>query len=258
MLLRHDVDNPYNIFDKRCIMRKINIYLNYISLKYDIFSSLLRVLDLTYLSHLWFLLDLESKYNARATFFFRTVTIPTRSIKRRLVLDGHEIAYHSDRNYSFSTFLDDLKLIERKVRVKIVGFTKHGYSCVRDGGPWIESKFISYGIKANLKYLAQGEGHSNWILPRKVNGKLWLFGHHITLKKSDITSILDYLQRQPLPMILVHPEDLFISDEETEKFEELLSRFRGVSIREVIDILNKLIEEDPNAKHALWCSNSSA
>ncbi|RLE74741.1 MAG: hypothetical protein DRJ56_06895, partial [Thermoprotei archaeon] len=112
------------------------------------------------------------------------------------------------------------------------------HSPVRSGGPWDESRFVEYGVRAGLKYLAQGEGHPDWELPRVVGG-LVVFGHHVTLRRCRIEDVRAYVRSRRLPLILVHPEDISAPGER-EKFEEVLSMGRAVSVAEVLRALGAI------------------
>lgn len=239
VILRHDVDNIYGIY-RPGKKAKIIKALNYGSLALLTLTPKLRYIIPYYEEHILELLDLEKAYGAQATYFFRTITIPQPKLLNTLKTRGHEIAYHSDRNKNFHEWYRDLKYIEKTLHVKIKGFTKHGHSIIRDGGPWNEEKFIEYAVKAKLKYLAQGENHEEWEIPHKIK-EIWVFGHHITLKKTSVNHVKKYLNRC-LPMILVHPEDIFIPGEK-RKLEYILSHRKGVPVIKVIELLEKITSE---------------
>jgi len=225
IILRHDVDNIWSIY-KRGIKGKIAKVLNYSFLLLS--PTDIREFIPNYLHTVLELIDLEKDYGATSTFFFRVCTTPTRYILSEILRLGCEVGYHSDRNRCFREFYEDLLALQRMTRVRILGFTKHGYSPVRSGGPWNELKFVEYGIKAKLRYLAQGEGHPEWEYPKVVKG-LILFGHHITLKKCSRKQAREYIKRREVPLILVHPEDLSIPGVK-ESFEEVLTMGRCVSV----------------------------
>ena len=229
IILRHDVDNIWSIY-KRGIKGKIAKVLNYSFL-------LLSPMDIrefvpNYLHTVLELIDLEKDYGATSTFFFRVCTAPTRYILNEILKSGCEVGYHSDRNRCFKEFYEDLLTLQKMVRIRILGFTKHGYSPVRSGGPWNEVKFIEYGVRAKLKYLAQGEGHPKWEYPKVIQG-LIVFGHHITLKKCPMVKAKEYIERRKTPLVLVHPEDLSIPGIKN-MFEEILTMGRGVSVVEFL------------------------
>ena len=235
VVMRHDVDNLWGIYG-RGLASRVKKLANYAYLALS--PVRLRSLLPGFLECVLEVVDLERDYGARSTFFFRVPTAPTRELARELVSKGFEIGYHSDRNDTFDSFLRDLRLLERLAGVKVLGFTKHGHSPVRDGGPWDEGKFVEYGVRAGLKYLAQGEGHPDWELPRVVGG-LVVFGHHVTLRRCRIEDVRAYVRSRRLPLILVHPEDISAPGER-EKFEEVLSMGRAVSVAEVLRALGAI------------------
>ncbi len=232
IVMRHDVDSIWSVYEPG-IKGRFKRYLNHLYIQLS--PIRLRNVIPNYLENVLMTMDIEKDYNATATYFFRLPTAPTREIVRELLSKGHEIGYHSDRNYSFETFLHDLRLLEKLTGCRIVGFTKHGRSISRNGGPWSEKKFIDYGIRAGLKYLAQGVGHWDWEYPRSVRG-LIVFGHHITLKRISKKLMKKYVKSRSLPLVLVHPEDISIR-KVREMFEELLSLGKVVSVIEALKIL---------------------
>ena len=240
VLIRHDVDNIYDVYGPG-ITRKIKKIINTYTLLLMSINVKVRRAIPNYLSHLWFLFDIENKYQCRASYFFRPITIPTKEIVKYLKFKGHEIGYHSDRNQCFRTFYQDLKILERETNTKINGFTKHGFSRIRSGGKYIEKKFIVYGVKSRLKYFAQGTGHAHWELPHNING-LWVFGHHITLKKTSMHILKNYLNKRLVPLILIHPEDIFIKGV-LKKFEYVLSHGKCITIQSFIEVLEKCLRE---------------
>lgn len=254
ILIRHDVDNLFDIYGKG-FSKRVKKAINYAFIGISSVSIAAVSLLPIRLDHLWEVLDLERTYNAQATYFFRTITMPSPKLCKVLLEEGHEIAYHSDRNRIFEEFYKDLKMIENKLGVTIHGFTKHGYAPLGSGGPWIKEKFIGYGLKAGLKYFAQGVGNPEWGLPRLINKKLWYFGHHITLKKCKSEEVERYIKNRVLPLILVHPEDLFIEGER-EKFERIFSLGRAITIIELVTLLEKIIGEDEEIGKEL-CVNLS-
>lgn len=234
IVLRHDVDNIFGIFSgKFKIIKKI---LNYSYLALNVVN--LRHVIPKYLSFLETIIDLERTYGAGSTFFFRPSTIPTHKFLKELKRPEFEIAYHSDSNKTFNEFYRGLKFVERMTNTKIHGFTKHGKAPVRGGGEWDERKFIAYGVKAGLKYLAQGVDHPDWELPQNINGLL-VFGHHVTLRRVNIDQLKSYVMSKKYPLILVHPEEILVKDVR-EKFETLLTMGRCISVKRFIEDVLKI------------------
>ncbi len=240
VLVRHDVDNIYPIYGKGTYKRLL-LLLNYALLSIQCLNTGFRHLIPKYEYHIHELIDLEKMYGARATYFFRLITAPKPELVSKLKILGHEIAYHSDRNYSYRVWLSDLRRLESLVNTSIKGFTKHGHSPIRDGGDWYEPKFINYASRAGLKYLAQGEDHPDWEIPRIINN-VWVFGHHITLRKTSMDTVKKYLSSRYVPMILLHPEDLDDNDVRT-KFEYVITKKRGVSFSLFLSVLERVISD---------------
>ena len=239
VIIRHDVDNIYGIYRP---LRFGNIFkaVNYGFLALLSVTPKLRYFVPFYEEHIPFLLDIEKKYGARATYFFRTVTIPRIRLLNSLKGFQHEIGYHSDRNYSYEVWFKDLKYIEKEVDVRIRGFTRHGYSIIRGGGGVPYEKLVDYASRAGLEYVAKGEGPGKCGLPYVDKG-VWMFKHGITLKFTPLKYLRAYLEKC-LPLVLIHPEDIFIPGE-IEKIEYMLTKNKGVSVIEVIRVLDKIAKE---------------
>ncbi len=229
IILRHDVDNPF-VYRKGLFNKLMNrVYLSN--------TKLPRNENLPgYLSALQDVLELENRSGATGTFFFRTVTCPSLNLVKEMKEKGHEISFHADRIDSFQEFEDDLNELRNKTNCQISGFTKHGYAKVRSGGGWDESKMIEYAKNANLKYLAQGEDHHDWEEPHLVDG-VYVFGHHLTIKKASKEELNQYIESHKWPLLMLHPEDLFI-DGVKEKFIMILKKAKVISIEESLKLIS--------------------
>jgi len=227
-ILRHDVDSPF-VYRKsitKKLMNKIFLLKPEIPGKEKLPG---------YLEALKYLLKLEKKFDAKGTFFFRTVTCPSHDLATKMISDGHELAYHADRINAFQDFVDDFNFLKTKTNRSMAGFTKHGFAKVRSGGIWNEKKMIEYAKSANMKYLAQGVDHPEWEEPRKFDG-VFVFGHHLTVKDSSVDELKEYVETHKWPLLLLHPEDLFIEGVE-KKFIEILKNYNAIS---VIDALTQM------------------
>ena len=98
---------------------------------------------------------------------------------------------------------------------------------------WNEKKMVEFAKKANLKYLAQGVDHKDWEKPQVVDG-VYLFGHHLTIKDAKIEDMIQYIESNKLPMLLLHPEDLFINGVK-EKFLKILKVAKAVSVKDALE-----------------------
>ena len=229
-ILRHDVDSPFvyrKSFTKK-LMNKIFLTKPEIPGKEKLPG---------YLEALKYSLKLEKKFDAKGTFFFRTVTCPSHDLATKMISEGHELAFHADRVDTFQDFVDDFNFLKTKTKCSMVGFTKHGFAKVRTGGIWNEKKMIEYAKSANMKYLAQGVDHLEWEEPRKFDG-VFVFGHHLTVKNSSIDELNEYLEIHKWPLLLLHPEDLFIEGVE-KKFIEILKNFNAISVIDALTQMSK-------------------
>ena len=92
---------------------------------------------------------------------------------------------------------------------------------------------VEFAKKANLKYLAQGVDHKDWEKPQIVDG-VYLFGHHLTIKDAKIEDMIQYIESNKWPMLLLHPEDLFINGVK-EKFLKILKVAKAISVKDALE-----------------------
>lgn len=229
-ILRHDVDSPF-VYRKNVFKKLANrIYLSDPDLPGRKFLP-------GYHEALKTILEIEKKFDARASFFFRTVTSPPPEIVRRLIAEGHEVAYHADRIATFEEFKEDLVALRQKTGCAIDGFTKHGYAKVRSGGQWDEKKMVEYAKLANLRYLAQGEDHEDLDMPQLVDG-VYLLGHHMTVKDRGLDEMLGYIKSHEWPMLMIHPEDLYIEGVR-DKFVNILGTAKAIPVGAALKLIAK-------------------
>ena len=229
-VLRHDVDSPF-VYRKGLFKKIANrIYLSDPDLPGKQFLP-------GYHEALKAILEIEKKFDTRASFFFRTATCPPPDIVRRLLDDRHEIAYHADRIESFEEFHEDLVSLTQKTGCMIDGFTKHGYAKVRSGGHWNEAKMVEYAKRANLKYLAQGEDHEDIDVPQLISG-VYVLGHHMTVKDRSLEDMTKYIESHEWPMIMIHPEDLFIEGVK-DKFVKILETAKAIPVGAALKLIAK-------------------
>lgn len=230
VILRHDVDSPF-VYRKNFLKKALNrIYLSNSELPGKSIMP-------GYLEALNYLLELEAKFQAPGTFFFRTVTCPSSEIVRKMLAQKHEIAFHADRIDLFENFQNDLNKLQESMNLKIDGFSKHGFAKVRSGGSWDENRMIRYANLAKLKYLAQGVDHPDWEEPKLIDG-VFIFGHHKTIKDTDFDDLVSYVKSKKWPMLMLHPEDLFIKGVE-EKFLKILQFVKTITVKESLKLVSQ-------------------
>jgi len=162
ILLRIDVDNP---FGWSSTYKK---FLNYISINF-------RKVPIRY-NYLGYLKDSRSLFNTlndagvKGTWFFRVQTRPRHQFRAELSKNGHEIAYHAERTASKKDFQEDLEILSRKFKEKILGFSKHGSGTIklsRYHNPEYEVEtLLKLGIESDLKYFS-GNGLDPSLSPFK-------------------------------------------------------------------------------------------
>lgn len=224
-ILRHDVDSPF-VYRKS----KTKKILNRIFLSNPEIPGKEKLPG--YLEALKHTIKLEKKFNARGTFFLRTVTCPTHEFVEHMLNEGHEIGFHADKIDTFQDFNKDLEFIKNKINHTILGFSKHGFAKIRSGGKWNEKQMIEYAISAELKYLAQGVDHPDWEKPQLIDG-VYVFGHHLTIKDATFQELEKYVQSNSCPMLMLHPEDLYIDGVE-DKFINILKLAKAISVKDAL------------------------
>jgi hypothetical protein len=232
VILRHDVDNPIDYKLGRARLVANNVLLR---------APWMRNLVPGYNRPAWEMLELDNRHNAKATWFFRTVTLPSKKMQSELTQHGHRIAYHADRDKEEGQFAADLATIQSHSSRKIQGVCKHGSAKVRGGGSWDEDRMNRLAKSQGLVYVCDGNNpngdkptHPDWQTPRAVNGII-TFGHRITLYKHDWGEISGYVESHETPLVLIHPEDL-THPGCMEKATRLLSEYECVSVEDALGL----------------------
>lgn len=214
IVLRHDVDNPI----------WYSVPLNYLLLHLKDQRIRGKSLFPQYLSDVKLLLDYEIEHGVKATWFFRTCTMPGKQIRDKLLASRHEIAYHSDRDENWKTFMFDLGTLEKSLG-QVRGVAHHGSK------PYNEERILTFIRSAELEYLAQGVTEQGWLKPRRING-VWVFGNHITLKKIsakyDLPTanriVQNYVGSRKVAQVLLHPRQFADSDKTRKLFKNLVKK----------------------------------
>ena len=230
VVLRHDVDNT--VWD--------SISLNYVFNRLK--NQRMREFELVprYLNDVRNLLDFEVSRGIKATWFFRTCTIPNKATVKKLRESHHEMCYHSDRDDKYETFKHDLRILENHLG-EIKGVTHHGST------PHNNRKMFEFARKSGLKYVAQGLNRIRYPEPKEVDG-VWIFGSHMTLKviaKSyDYNTcwklVSKYVKNNSIAQILMHPRQYMASEKVRMLYNSLVESVPEqdfVTHTEVIDTL---------------------
>lgn len=228
--LRHDVDNP--VWDY--------VPFNYVFLRLK--NQRVREWGLVpnYLEDVKNLLDFEVSRGIKATWFFRTSTIPNKDTVKRLLNSQHEVGYHSDRDEKYETFMHDLRVLERHLG-EIRGATHHGAT------PYDHERMLALVRKSGLTYLGQGINRMRYPDPQIVDD-VWVFGSHITLKviasRYDIGTgrrlVSKYVKNNEVAQILMHPRQYMVSEKVRMLYNSLVESVpeqNFVTHTEIIDTI---------------------
>ncbi|MGD9130306.1 MAG: polysaccharide deacetylase family protein [Candidatus Bathyarchaeota archaeon] len=209
--LRFDIDNPCKSIPK-----------SYLSFKFPKFS------DLSYLTQI---LDLLRDYNQKGTFFFRPdYTMPSPSLIRSLIRDGHEIGHHVDHTVNIKEMQREKLTLESKCG-NTLGITIHGHGLpfLSPSGEGFHNRYFEYCVKLGYKY--EGTGHYTGIPKTKFFSKLdglIIFPRHLTFDKFPKT---DFAEKT----LLAHPVRLVRDKKLLRSFEEVLKRYNFIPQREILN-----------------------
>ena len=117
IILRIDVDNAYSYYKEPRL--KIFGYsflriCNYFNRNYY-----LPKLKKYHSENLKNLLEILKKKNVKASFFFKTETIPPKYLRKQMIKNNEEICLHATNTSAFDKFKKELRFIERKYNKKI-------------------------------------------------------------------------------------------------------------------------------------------
>ena len=209
--LRFDVDRPCK-----------SISRSFISYRFPEFS------DLSYLEQI---LDLLRAYNQKGTFFFRPYyTMPSPSLIRLLIRDGHEIGHHVDHTINVKEMQREKLTLESKC-VKILGITLHGHGLplLSPNGEGFHNRYFEYCIELGYKY--EGTGHYTDIPKKKSFSNLdglVVFPRHLTFDKFPKT---DFAEK----VLLAHPVRLARNTKLMKLFERVLEKHKFVPLRKILN-----------------------
>ena len=191
LAVRVDVDNPFGLSTR---FRRL---LNRVSINYGFVPKLSK---LGYLDNSIQLLQRLGQSGIQATWFFRTVSAPTKALLPFFSDLQQSLGLHAERTNTFETFLGELKLWEKRLGKRPGGFTKHGsgelkLSRMHDPS-YIPEKLLDFGKRAGLRfflgndhqYLNPYSEHDGFIYAPSV---FWLDRTSLYGKSFSIDSFID-------------------------------------------------------------------
>lgn len=146
LILRVDVDKPYghHTFLKRLIS-KLGEELYFPKIKF-----------LGYLHNAKLLLDFCNEHEIPALWYFRNCTLPKPSMISALEAAGHTIGFHAENTRTIKTFKSELRYFEKKSRLEIRHFTKHGSGKLTLGrhhfAPYEPDKYLDWAERLNINF----------------------------------------------------------------------------------------------------------
>lgn len=117
LALRIDVDNPFGYASR------FRRQLNRLSINYNLIP---RLTQLGYLDNAISLNRWLSSRDVPVTWFFRTATYPTKSLRSLFTEAGNKINLHAERTGSLESFQDEVAKWEKLCGARATGFSKHG------------------------------------------------------------------------------------------------------------------------------------
>ncbi len=222
LIIRIDVDRPYG---KRPIARHLLSRLTS-----DLYFP--RITRFGFLAELQRMLTWLNEERARAYVFFRRCTLPCKPILEMLEAGGHEVGLHLENSRSFTTFLEERKILERHVGKKVLAVSKHGCGGARLGfhhyAPYEPEKYVRWAQHASMR-LVLGNLQDPSLGPMKVGDGLlhypsafWLEPPWRDSTKFTIDWLLDRARHHDV-VLLVHPENVLAEPQLVADFKELIS-----------------------------------
>lgn len=231
--VRIDVDNPFGLATK---YRRL---LNRISINYGLVPKLSQ---LGYLDNAMKLLQHLGNNGIRATWFFRTVSTPTKTLLRHFSDLNQDLGLHAEQTSNFETFSNEVRLWERRCGRKPTGFTKHGsgeLKLSRKHDPsYTPEKLVDFGRRAGLsfflgndhQYLNSFSEHDGFFYAPSV---FWLDRTTLYGDSFSLNSIIEAAASNPI-IVLLHPVWFAQRKEVSENLERLMDKCVFSTVEDVL------------------------
>ena len=231
--IRIDIDNPFGLATR---FRRL---LNRISINYGIVPKLTQ---LGYLDNSLKLLQRLASSGVRATWFFRTVSAPTKGQLSHFSDMHQDLALHAEQTGSYESFSKEVQLWEKKCGKKPVGFSKHGsgeLKLSRKHDPsYIPEQLLEYGRKAGLgyslgnhhEYLDEFIDHDGIIYAPSV---FWLDRTTLYGDSFSLDSFIEDATSRSV-VVLIHPTWFAQKQEVADSLERLLDKCEFSTVEDVL------------------------
>lgn len=221
LIVRLDIDRPYG---------KSPLHRHVLSrLSSDLYCP--RVPALGYLKELEdMLLRLNSK-QARAYVFFRRCTLPSAPVMKLLEQGGHEIGLHLENSRSFTSFVEEKRVLEQHTGKPVRAFSKHGSGGARYGyhhyAPYEPQRYLEWARDGGVN-LFLGNLEDPTLEPkqtpagvRNFPSAFWLEPHWRNTAMFTVDWLMTNARNRDI-VLLVHPENVLESSELTSAFDRLI------------------------------------
>ncbi|MFW9915550.1 MAG: hypothetical protein ACFFGZ_08050 [Candidatus Thorarchaeota archaeon] len=222
IILRIDVDSPFgwqNIFRKT--LSRIHLDFNLISLRYS---------WLGYHSHVKYVARDLLERDIPAVWFFQVAARPSQKFAKMLIKNGHAIGLHLVQDTTWEIFRKEQQKFEKKVGVRIKGFTKHG------SGKRKLSRYHSpqYNPQKLLEYAKKGGFNFFWGNnedPTKESkiidgiqyfeGAFWLNADYRDTARFTFDWLLHTTKKRDI-IVLFHPIQTIVNEQTRMVYKQLL------------------------------------
>ena len=237
--VRIDIDNPFGMATR---FRRV---LNRLSINYGIVPKLTQ---LGYLDNAMRLLERLTTAGIQATWFFRTVSTPTKGVLSHFTDTNQGLGLHAEQTSSFELFSREVKIWEKRFGRRPTGFTKHGSGKLklsRKHDPnYAPEQLVEYCRKAGLSYFI-GNHHEykdSFIEYEDVifaPSVFWLDRTTLYDTSFSLETVIEDSSRRPL-ILLVHPVWYSLRKEVSDSLECLIDKCEFSTIEDVLrEGLNK-------------------
>lgn len=248
LLLRVDVDNAYTPIGNTSIVRKMKLILNYLNENYwaphieflGYNEAFLRLIN-----------DMHER-GIRASIFFKYITLPNKRTIDFLHDEGFDVGMHILTAKNYDEFLKEKKYIEKKIKTRIYGFSKHGDGLKKlsrkHAWRYEPEKYIKWGIRSGMKYFS---GNKHDIITDVVLfndfcflPKVFYIEPYMRRIKATVEEAIDHVNSGYVVVALVHPRNCVLRDDVKRDFEKLISKADKIlTLKEYVE--HKLGRKNP-------------
>lgn len=221
LIVRIDVDRPYG---------KAPVFRHMLSrLSSDVYLP--RLPGIGYLAELGTMLEALNRANARAYVFFRRCTLPFGRVLELLHAGKHEVGLHLENSRSYTTFREEIDIMENHFHTKVLAISKHGSGKSKFGfhhyAPYEPAKYIEWAERASMR-LFLGNLEDPTLDPiRSSRGLLtfpsafWLEPHWRDTERFPVEWLMEQARERDIVM-LVHPENVLADPVLNSDFETVI------------------------------------